>query len=218
MHTPNEFISTITAPYQHKFLTQLKQKCNIQPELDASVSEVTADCLQCNPSYALFCKLCLGQWAWLSKLLTSVKQDLFCFLVLSKCKFRTALSECNHSAYISNGTSVIRPQQSSKDSKVEHSPWDLINSSLPPDGQYFIVCQSVPSKTTTVALLLAESQLVPGAAALYESKTLPTGTILSRKQQLVLRIGWCPRSCYLHLNNWVGKGAASPLLGQSAFY
>lgn len=126
--------------------------------------------------------------------------------------------ECNHSAYISNGTSVIGPQQSSKDSEVECFPWDLINSSLPPDGQYFIVCQSVPSKTTTVAPLLAESQLGPGAAALYESKTLPTGTILSRKQQLVLRIGWCPRSCYLHLNNWVDKGAASPLLGQSAFY
>lgn len=69
-----QFISTITAPYQPNFLTQLKQKCKMQPEVDASISKVTPDCLQCHPSYALFCKLCLGQGA-LSKLLTFVKRD-----------------------------------------------------------------------------------------------------------------------------------------------
>lgn len=35
-----QFLSTITAPYQPNFLNQLKQKCKIQPELDASVSKV----------------------------------------------------------------------------------------------------------------------------------------------------------------------------------
>lgn len=69
-----QFISTITAPYQPNFLTQLKLKCIIQPEVDASISKVMPDCLQCHPSYALFCKLCLGQEA-LSKLLTFVKWD-----------------------------------------------------------------------------------------------------------------------------------------------
>lgn len=181
----------------------------MQPELDASVSKATPDSLQCYLSYSLFYKLCLGQQAWLSKLLTCVKQDYFCFLASASSEQPCPNATTRPASAM--GSLFLGHNRAARTAK-SNAPHET------PDRQHFIVCQSVPSKTTTVAPLLAERQLVPGAAALYESKTLPTSTILSRKQTACPKDWLRPQILHFHLDNWVGKGAASPLLGQSAFY